>query len=314
MFKTLTKDFIENPTLEMEITEPTDEIELYGKKYRMYKDEWKHHVHLKCTNRCDANCLFCIERSSRNDREDAQAFMDSTKEVVSQLKEQGHFKTLSVTGGEPTLFCRFGELLDYGREVEPLLFSVNSNGLGMNNPYLKGKFHGWFNLSKHAAYDGHVFGRSTFITEKYMEEFKKDNPDCKLRIQCVLGLKEGLSSIKEIGFFINRYHQVADDFSFRSLIIEDCEGKVPNLFMKFRNYLFSNGWCTQQTIQDYYVYENFSMPGVKPITISWSNMALLRRYNETHKDNNFLEEIIVHPDGAVTGSWNKQTLIIKPAP
>jgi hypothetical protein len=110
------------------------------------------------------------------------------------------------------------------------------------------------------------------------------------------------------------FNDVVDDFSFRSLIIEDCDGEMSDLFRTVRQNLFKGKWCVQQVIQDYYVYEDFKVPNVKPITISWSNMALLRKYNETHKDNNFLEEIIVHPDGAVTGSWNKQTLIIKPAP
>jgi hypothetical protein len=38
-------------------------------------------------------------------------------------------------------------------------------------------------------------------------------------------------------------------------------------------------------------------------------MKKLKEYNESH-DSNFLEEIIVHPDGMVTGSWNKKSLII----
>lgn len=321
MFKVITKpeEFLVDPPLEMDITEPTDEIELYGKKYRMYKDDWKHHVHLKCTNRCDACCKFCIERSTWNDKEDANAFMESTEEVVSQLRAQGHFKTLSVTGGEPTLFCRFGDLLDYAREIKPMLFSVNSNGCGMNIPYLKGKFHGWFNLSKHAIYDSPVFGRSKYIMKEDIEEFKRDNPDCKVRIQCVLGLPgsgmaAGLANLDDVVNFVKMFNDVVDDFSFRSLIIEDCDGEMSDLFRTVRQNLFKGKWCVQQVIQDYYVYEDFKVPNVKPITISWSNMALLRKYNETHKDNNFLEEIIVHPDGAVTGSWNKQTLIIKPAP
>ena len=40
-----------------------------------------------------------------------------------------------------------------------------------------------------------------------------------------------------------------------------------------------------------------------------TNVNTKQNYNETQK-NNFLEEIIVHPDGMVTGSWNKKTLVI----
>jgi len=101
-----------------------------------------------------------------------------------------------------------------------------------------------------------------------------------------------------------------DDFSFRSLIIDDDHSKIPLLFTEFRKFLFEFGTCSEQAIQDYYVYETFDLNGTA-ITISYSNMALLREYNETTPDNNFLQEIIVHPDGMITGSWNKQTLVIK---
>jgi hypothetical protein len=132
----------------------------------------------------------------------------------------------------------------------------------------------------------------------------------KVRFQCVLGIGNGLKTINDIQKFMDHYSETVDDFSFRSLIIEDAEGEVPCLFKELRKWLFDNNWCKEQTVQDYYVYEVFDPPGMKPITISWSNMGLLRKYNETH-NGNFLEEIIVHPDGMVTGSWNRKTLVIK---
>lgn len=313
MFKVLTSDFMENPPLEMNITEQTDEIELYGKKYRMYHDPWKHHIHLKCTNACDANCKFCIERSSRDDRENPNAFMESMTEVVNQMKEQDQFSTLSVTGGEPTLFCKFREVLEFAHEVQPMLFSINSNGCNMNSDWLSGYFHGWFNLSKHRIDDGDIFQRKLVIFKEDIIKFKRANPLCKVRIQCVLGMQNGFQSISNIVSFIDYYKSVVDDFSFRSLIIEDGRGNVPILFRNFRSWMMEQGMCTEQVIQDYYVYENYNVLGT-PVVISWSNMALLQKFNETHPDNNFLEEIIVHPDGTVSGSWNKKTLIIKPSP
>ena len=57
MFMTLKSGFIKNPMLEMDVQALTDDITLFGKSYRMYHDDWKHHVHLKCTNICDADCI-----------------------------------------------------------------------------------------------------------------------------------------------------------------------------------------------------------------------------------------------------------------
>lgn len=308
MFKVLTSGFLRNPTLEMEIEAPTEQVTLFGKSYRMYTDDWKHHVHLKCTNRCDANCAFCIEKCSRHDPEDADAFLDSMRQVVGQLKDQGAFRTLSVTGGEPTIFPRIQEVVDFANEVKPMLFSINSNGAKLD-AIKEGSLNGWLNLSKHAICDDNVFARNMRIGRCDMLGFRCRQPNAKLRLQCVLGAYDGLGNIDAIDGFIDHYRDVADDFSFRSLIIESECGRMSPLFEKLRDALFDGGYIVEQAVQDYYVYETYKRDGVT-ITLSWADMFQLQRYNETHKDN-FLEEIIVHPDGMVTGSWNKKTLVIR---
>ena len=310
MFKTLKSGFLKNPVLEMDVTEPTDTIILWGKKYRIYRDEWKHHVHLKCTNKCDADCAFCIERPSRGDREDPDAFLASSQELLDQMHEHGSLRTVSITGGEPTVFPRIDEAIEVANTHPLKLFSMNTNGRNLED-ISPDSIDGWVNVSKHCANDGRVFRRKWEATPEWVGRVRRLQPRMKVRFQCVLGIDGGMSSLDEIWKFIDRYCRYVDDFSFRSLIVEDAEGKVPDLFWKFRTWLFGTGWCVEQTIQDYYVYETYNPPGARPITVSWANMGLLRRYNETHRDENFLEEIIVHPDGMVTGSWNKETLIIK---
>lgn len=85
-------------------------------------------------------------------------------------------------------------------------------------------------------------------------EYRRMNPDTKIRIQCVLH-ENGLQSIDEMLAFMEHYKDCVDDFSFRRLI-----------------------------------------------TISHSNMGLLRRMEENEPDN-LLREIVVHPDGHISGSW-----------
>jgi len=310
MFATLKSGFIRNPTLEMDVQAPTDEIVLFGKSYRMYHDDWKHHVHLKCTNRCDADCAFCIEKPSKHDAEDPDKFMTSARLLIRSMQLQNHFRTLSVTGGEPTLFPKLQAVIDLANVVKPTLFSINSNGARMNSDDVirEGSFHGWFDLSKHAIDDRAIMRRDHNVYPKDILKFKSRQPDAKVRIQCVLGMDNGLKRLDDVSDFIWHFRDVADNFSFRSLIIDGKDGEVPDLFWQLRNRLFEDKCCVEQTIQDYYVYEVYERNGVN-ITVSWANMYMLRRYNETHEDN-FLEEIIVHPDGMITGSWNKKALII----
>ena len=310
MFVTLTKDFMVDPKLDMDVDleGKTDKFTLFGKEYQMYSDDWKHHVHLKCTNRCDADCAFCIERASRDDDEDAKAFLVSARDVIDQLKRQNMFRTLSVTGGEPTLFPMIQEVVDMAAESGTTLFSMNSNGAKMLD-LRPGSLDGWLNLSKHDVVDTDVFRRTRLIGPPHIRMFKAMQPKARVRVQCVIGTSPRMLTTDDILDFIGYFRRSADDFSFRSLIVENEWNNIPPLFTAFRKMLFDDHCCIEQTVQDYYVYETFERDGVK-ITLSWSNMYLLRRFNETHEDMNFLEEIIVHPDGKVTGSWNKKTLVI----
>ncbi len=307
MFKVLYKDFIREPVLEMDVTAPTDEIELFGKKYTMYADDWKKHIHLKCTNRCDANCPFCIERSTRNDSENWEWFMDSAILTMRQMQEQGHLRTVSITGGEPTTCPDLQRLIDTVNSFHPMLFSINTNGSRL--AFAKADtFRGWLNISKHAIDDSAIFRRRVVVDRDCIRLFKLAQPDAKVRLQCVLGVDGGLKTLNDILNFMTHFKDSVDDFSFRSLIVDTDYDMVPQLFNDLRNFLFDR--MVEQAIQDYYVYEVFDYGG-KKVTLSWSNMFMLRQYNETHPFSNFLEEIIVHPDGVVSGSWNKRSLVIR---
>ena len=309
MFKTITnrEEFIKDPVLEMDISNEYDIIHLFGKNYKMYKDIWKHHVHLKCTNICDSNCAFCIERESRYDNNNRENFIRNCKALLTELNDQRMLYTVSVTGGEPTVAPHINEIISLVNNYNLTLFSINTNGRYLNK-LNRDSFNGWINISKHSIHDNHIFNRDFEITPDYLRFVRDNQKNAKIRFQCVLGIENGLKSISEIKGFLSYYNDVVDDFSFRSLIVDKKEDEIPHLFREFRDWLFP--YCIEQTIQDYYVYEIYNVGGYKPITISWSNMYLLKKYNETNS-NNFLEEIIVHPDGMIAGSWNKKSLIIK---
>lgn len=312
MFKVINKreDYLKNPVLEMNEESlraaEKNTINLFGKEFTMYSDEWKHHIHIKCTDYCDANCDFCIEKTERNNPQNKENVLKSTKMVLDQMNKQGHLRTVSITGGEPTAFPLFKELVHIVSSYPTTLFSVNTNGRFLNK--VPENFTGFINISKHAIDDSTVFKRPFNITPLDIVKFKLTHPKAKVRFQCVLGVTEKMKSIKDVVKFIKHYGKYVDDFSFRNLIINEEEDKINDLFFSFREMLFKKGEFVEQVIQDYYVYETYNIFGTS-ITLSWSIMKELREYNESHSDN-FLEEIIIHPDGTVCGSWNKKSLII----
>lgn len=301
MVKILTKDFIREPVLEMSADEPTEEVTLFGSTYRMYAVDRMKHIHLKCTNQCDANCAFCIERRSRGTREDWAMFMDSAVNTIRQMQEQRQFRSLSVTGGEPTLCTHIQDLVYLASSVHPSLFSINTDGFKLNfaDP---GTFHGWLNISKHAINDTCIFNRPFNLKPNAIADFKKEQPFAKVRLQCVLGVDGGLKTLNDVLNFMSYFGDVADGFSFRSLALVSDQDKIPPLFTDLRNFLFDH--MVEQFIRNYHVYETFNYRG-KSVMLSWSNMYLAG-LQCTYSPPGVLEDIVVHPDGVVTGSWNRE--------
>ena len=66
-----------------------------------------------------------------------------------------------------------------------------------------------------------------------------------------------------------------------------------DLLQQFKHYLFDNAKLVEQVLKDYYVYETWQLNDTL-ITLSHSNMGLLRRMEENEPDN-LLREIVVHP-------------------
>ncbi len=108
------------------------------------------------------------------------------------------------------------------------------------------------------------------------------NPDTKIRIQCVL-YEKGLQSIEEMLDFMGDYKDCVDDFSFRRLITLDKPAE-DDLLQQFKHYLFNNAKLIEQVLKDYYVYETWRLNGTL-ITLSHSNMGLLRRMEENEADS-----------------------------
>ena len=81
-----------------------------------------------------------------------------------------------------------------------------------------------------------------------------------------------------------------------------------DIYKKMLEYAFRNFDFVEQTIQDYYVYETWKHNSL-PITFSYSNMSML--YNvEKDEDERVCREFIIHPDGVVSGSWDKNRKIL----
>lgn len=109
-------------------------------------------------------------------------------------------------------------------------------------------------------------------------------------------------------------YSFADDLSFRKLMklgeqtgieYDDKE----DLYNQILEYAFNHFELIEQTIQDYYVYEIWKYNDTY-ITFSYSNMKMLSEV-EKIEDNAVCREFIIHPDGTIAGSWDKNMKVIK---
>ncbi len=64
---------------------------------------------------CDARCKFCYYRDSTDKN---YMLLGTQKEIIKNFKKQYDLKQIDITGGEPTIFPKIQELVDYCNQYE----------------------------------------------------------------------------------------------------------------------------------------------------------------------------------------------------
>lgn len=288
------------------------DVKLFGNDVNLNDNPWLWHFHIKITDICNAKCSFCIEQNCKKNEQPKKALTNIDK-MLKEMQDNNCLFSVSVTGGEPTLFPYFEELCDILAKYDIKFLTMNTNGYGLDKyvDTIDGLFD-FVNISRHSISDqenNEIF-RTKVHTIDELREIKKKYHKTKFRIQCVIGDK--LHTPQDILSFIEAY-DFADDYSFRRLMqVGDEFGLSYTVnqdeYFKVLDYAFTNWTFKEQTIQDYYVYEIYNYNN-KDVTFSYSDMKMLREVEKTEKDNIF-REFICHPDGTISGSWKKDCKII----
>lgn len=100
---------------------------------KMYRFKYPSIIAVCLTSRCNLNCKYCI--SSSNER---NIDFDYNKmiEIVDYMFEKG-IRCLDLTGGEPTLYPKLHELIQYAKQKN-INVSMVTNGLNMSKKEIKG--------------------------------------------------------------------------------------------------------------------------------------------------------------------------------
>lgn len=296
------KNYSFNPVLESNGKLYDTPITLFNKSWRIMDDFWMKHVHIKITDRCNAHCPFCIEKESHL-KDDPLKLMANLKRLIAELDCQGHLATVSITGGEPSLSPITSDVVDFLKGNYKVFININTNFSKTIDSKLDPD---WVNISRHNIGADDYTGIGPLNLEM-LDKYREKHKNTKIRLQCVLH-QHGLQSIDEINEYIDHYIGHIDDLSFRRLINVTDNAPTNDLYQQLKHFLYDNSTLVEQVLKDYYVYETWNYKGLN-ITLSHSNMKLLKDLEGT-EDNKILREIVVHPDGLISGSWYRNKKII----
>lgn len=84
-------------------------VKLFNKDVNLNDNPWLWHFHIKITDICNAKCKFCIEQNCIKD-ENANRALINIDRMLKEMRDNNCLYSVSVTGGEPTLFPKFKEL------------------------------------------------------------------------------------------------------------------------------------------------------------------------------------------------------------
>ena len=316
MFVTNTdiKNYIHSADVEkLPITyEDKMEVELFGNKVLIEKNKWQWHLHLKLTDACNAKCSFCVEQNSKCN-EDAKCFVNQVEIMLSEMERAGILYSVSITGGEPLLFKEFTALCKVLKNHKIKFLTINTNGkyLEQNLDLIDGLFD-FIDISRHSIQDtqNDFIFHDNMPTINDLKRIKNKLKCTKMRIQCVLC---EIETIQDWLDFIETF-SFADDLSFRKLMILSRDSGIQYevngaFYQEVLDYAFNNFELIEQTIQDYYIYEIWRYRNIN-ITFSYSNMNLLSQVEQV-EDEAVCREFIIHPDGTISGSWDKNRKILK---
>lgn len=316
MFKTITnkKEYIKQCDVEnLPISYNNKmEVELFGNKILLENNPWLWHLHLKTTDTCNANCNFCVEKNAVK-KEYSELFLRNTDNMLYEMEQAGCLYSVSVTGGEPLVFQKFEQLCYILKSHDISFLTINTNGKKLLEKleFIDGLFD-FVDISRHSVSDieNNSIFQSKMPSMKELKQIKNRMKKTKIRIQCVMDKVDTIENVLE---FINAF-SFADDISFRKLMKLPKEYGVDykakdEEYQKLLDYAYQNWGLKEQTIQDYYVYEIWNN-GFTDITLSYSNMKMLRDVEKTEPKEVF-REFIIHPDGTISGSWKKDCKIIR---
>lgn len=253
-------------------------------------------IQLVVTNKCPFKCAFCIEKINPTNESKENFLPESQitnlKSLLLSMKKVGMEPTVSITGGEPTIY--FNHIIEVAKMLDEIGIKYNLNTSGNLKAKVISETFDRINLSVHEAdcmKNSDVFGVKR-------NEYWKEEAYQNATIQRVItsGNFDNLIS------FLDSFNQKRFSIRFVARTVNETSFDWKPLFdqiTKDNRFQF-----IQQKIGDYYFFEEYKFKGEKTIRFSFADMVQLAYYKQQiEKDENFVRAVVVMADGSVKFDW-----------
>jgi MoaA/NifB/PqqE/SkfB family radical SAM enzyme len=287
------------------------------------KDEYGfQNIYVIATYKCNWECPFCLFRYNTEQDASEDLVVDRVKYAIHDSKKMCYVK---ITGGEPLLKQGLlGKLFDLCNKERGKIYKigVGSNGsIPIGGPFEK------LTVRTHVFFSRHSIEDSL---PKYRDIVRCGNDFIDYRLNCNL-IKGGVDSVDAIEKYIDR--RASEGFRyicFRELSAVDLVNNsiYPKEVVDYDAYYHDKLVRVSDILKDlektgrfekskvsgnYYdtnIFYWYRLPG-HPLDVSVKFRIIdERRLLEYNRANDGVDEYVVHPDGTLTGCWDKDMKVI----
>lgn len=275
-------------------------------------------MYLITTYRCNWACDFCLFRF--ND-EPETSIADYVRRVEYAIIHSDRKVYIKITGGEPFIYPDLLKaILEIANKHKDKVYKI---GIGSNGSIALPEFFNQSEIRTHIFLSRHDL--STQLPSVAALSINVDNPALDFRVNCNL-IKGGVDSVEMIKRVINERSTEFSYFCFRELSsvdVDECSiypKQIVEYVRYYKEHLIKIA-DVEQTIRDdpdfthsrntgnaydtnhWYWYKN-------KISVKFRSIDEKKLIAFNDRTPGVVDEYVVHPDGTLTGCWDKDRKII----
>jgi len=274
-------------------------------------------IYLITTYRCNWDCAFCLFRFNEEAETNISDYIKKLEYAINDSKKKVYIK---ITGGEPFIYPELlNKILKTANKHKDKIYKI---GIGSNGSIPVPNFFNNIDIRTHIFLSRHDLQKQLPTVNDLSVNLS--NPVVDFRVNCNL-IKGEIDNVGIIKHFIEMRKDEFTHFCFRELNSVDVDvnlfypeqiydyiryykahliklGDIEREIKKDPDFVFSRNTGNAYDTNHWYWYKDKISVKFRAI-----NEVELIRFNDS---TDGIDEYVVHPDGTLTGCWDKDRKII----